>query len=78
MPFGDRVGRLDPVLMEVAAICAQVTLVGLEGVLRGAPLDSDVIEPAADLPVEPGGPRRCRTCQVRQDSASSSVIDAIP
>jgi hypothetical protein len=78
MSFGDRSGRVDALLLEVVAIGAQVSLVGLEGVLRGASLDADVVEPAADLPIEPGGPRRRRRCRIRQDSASSSVIDAIP
>ena len=77
MRFGDRSRRVDPLLMEVVAIRAQVALVGLEGVLRGAPLDADVVEPAADFPVERGGPRWPRLCRICQDSASSSVIDPI-
>lgn len=78
MGLGDRTRLLDTPPVQVLAVLAQVPLVGLEGVLRGALLDPDMVEPAADLPVERGGLLRRRRNGIGQDSASSSVIDPSP
>jgi hypothetical protein len=60
------------------AVLAQIPLVGLQGVLGGALLDADVVEPASDLAVELRDPRARLCDRVDQESASSSEIDDMP